>query len=293
MNGFVSIAARLEQATALTQSEARVATYLAAHRQEAMFASAQDLGAATRTSDATVIRTVRKLGFAGLDEMRRLLGREMQDELELSDRMDRSVARIAAEGADALAALVNLHATTLEALRDPATHADFARALDVVAGQGRIVAFGIGPSGHLAAYFAAQLSRIGADALALTATGLGFADDLGRLRPGDRVIALAYGRAYPEITALFDRAGELGLPRVLITAPGGVPPDTRAEHTLFVPRGQSDAFALHAGTLLVLEALVLGVAGRHQTRANDALARLNSARRRLTGMTSTNLGDTA
>tara|TARA_R110000796_G_scaffold170945_2_gene287867 strand:+ start:2937 stop:3290 length:354 start_codon:yes stop_codon:yes gene_type:complete len=112
-------------ATSLTLSKTRVANYLAAHRQEALFASAQDPGAATGMSDATAIRKVRKLEFAGLDEMLRFLCRAMQDELALSNRMNRSVARIAAESANTLAALFDLNAATLKALRDPATPTDF------------------------------------------------------------------------------------------------------------------------------------------------------------------------
>ena len=80
MNGFELIAARMVLATSLTLSKTRVANYLAAHRQEALFASAQDPGAATGMSDATAIRKVRKLEFAGLDEMLRFLCRAMQDE---------------------------------------------------------------------------------------------------------------------------------------------------------------------------------------------------------------------
>ena len=57
--------------------------------------------------------------------MLRFLCRAMQDELALSNRMNRSVARIAAESANTLAALFDLNAATLKALRDPATPTDF------------------------------------------------------------------------------------------------------------------------------------------------------------------------
>ena len=271
------LVACLSGATGLTPAEARVADYLAAHRQEAMFASAQDLADAAGASDATVIRAVRKLGFAGLAEMRRQLGHELEPETGLS------VARIEAGGSDALTALLDLHAQTLDALRDEPVHTAFARALDIVVAPGRIVTFGIGPSGHMAACLATQLARLGADTLALTATGLSFADDLGRLRSGDRIVALACGRADPEIASLFDRAVEMDLPRILVTAPGGTQPDAGADVVLFVPRGQADAFSLHAGTLLALEALVLGYANLRRDAATVARERLNAARAKLGG----------
>jgi len=277
------LVACLSGATGLTPAEARVADYLAAHRQEAMFASAQDLADAAGASDATVIRAVRKLGFAGLAEMRRQFGHELELMTGLSDRIGRFVARIEAGGSDALTALLDLHPKTLDASRDEPVDTALARALDIVVAPGRIVTFGIGPSGHMAACLATQLARLGADTLALTATGLSFADDLGRLRSGDRIVALACGRADPEIASLFDRAVEMDLPSILVTAPGGTQPDAGADVVLFVPRGQAGAFSLQAGTLLALEALVLGYANLRRDAATVARERLNAARAKLGG----------
>lgn len=75
----------------------------------------------------------------------------------------------------------------------------------------------------------------------------------------------------------------MGLPCILVSAPAGGLPDARADSVLFAPRGQADAFSLHAGALLMLEALVLGYAGQRRDVAMAALDRLNGVRRRLGG----------
>ena len=111
--------------------------------------------------------------------------------------------------------------------------------------------FGIGPSGYIAGYFAAQMARIGAEAMSLRHAGLQFGDDLRYLSQGDAVLALAYERPYPEVTALFDRASDLSLGSVLITSPGSTLPDYRAGITLRVARGSRDGISLHAATLAV------------------------------------------
>ena len=61
---------------------------------------------------------------------------------------------------------------------------------------------------------------------ALSNTGLLFADDLRRLRGGDLVIILAYGRIYAELAALLDEIARLRLQSFLIT---GIPSPIRCD----------------------------------------------------------------
>ena len=57
------VAARTDS---LSAAERKVAHYLAAQPDKAAFASAAELGRLTETSDATVIRTIKSLGYDGL-----------------------------------------------------------------------------------------------------------------------------------------------------------------------------------------------------------------------------------
>ncbi len=54
----------------LTPAEIRVAEFMADNPHGVGYLSALKLAEASRTSDATVVRTVRKLGFDGLDDLR-------------------------------------------------------------------------------------------------------------------------------------------------------------------------------------------------------------------------------
>lgn len=62
----------------LTATERRVAEYLSTHPQEAAFSSAEELGRATGTSDASVVRTAKALGFDGLPGLKRSLQGHLQ-----------------------------------------------------------------------------------------------------------------------------------------------------------------------------------------------------------------------
>ena len=264
----------------VTPVEARVIDYLAANRETALHASAARIAAAAGTSDATVIRTARKLGYDSLDALRRALADDLRRDLTLTERMANEVAR--ARGGSPLTGA----AAALRGSLDAIEALDPAQVVRVVAGLGaarRVHVFGIGPSGYVAGYFAAQLVRLGIDARALTGTGLQFADDLVGLAGRDMVVALAYDRPYREVRALFDRVGALGLTSALLTATGGRLPDLRATITLRVPRGRPEGFSMHAGTLALIEGLLIALSVAEPERTRAALEALNTVRRAVSG----------
>ena len=217
------------------------------------------------------------MGYAGLSDLRHALAAELRAHLTLADRMAHSLPP---EGASqsALSLTLTQQRLALDALEQGTAPAKFDQALDLIGVANRLVIFGIGPSGHLAGYFADQMMRLGAETLALGNTGLRFADDLLRLRRRDLLLVLAYDRPYPEVTALFDRAAEIVLPTILITAPATLLPDHRADLVLYIARGKSEGFSLHAGTLALLEALLVGYAARHRDGVLKSLDDLNRMR---------------
>lgn len=260
--------------------EARVLDWLARNRETALHASAARIAAEVGTSDATVIRTARKLGYDGLDALRAALAEDLRRDLSLTDRMASDVARAAA--GTPLAVATEALRASLDAI-ERLDAGQIRQVADEIGAARRVHVFGIGPSGFMAGYMAAQLVRLGVDARPLMRTGLQFADDLVGIGAGDAVLALAYDRPYPEVRALFDRTEVLGLYTVLVTSAGTRLPDARARVTLRVPRGRAEGFGMHAGTLALLEGLLIAVSAADPERAAAALDALNAARRAITG----------
>ncbi len=128
------------------------------------------------------------------------------------------------------------------------------------------------------------LTRNGRPARTLDATGVALADQLIALREGDALLILAYGRAYREVVATFAEARQLRLPTVLVTDSLDGKLARKAEVVIPAKRGRANRVALHGTTLVVLEAIVLGLAASDRKRAMDALRRLNDLRAEVTGM---------
>src|SRR5947209_6092567 len=78
----------------MSPAERRVARYFQSNREEVLISSAAALGAKAETSDATVVRATRALGFSGLDELRRALADEFRNSLSPAERLSRTLDEI-------------------------------------------------------------------------------------------------------------------------------------------------------------------------------------------------------
>jgi DNA-binding MurR/RpiR family transcriptional regulator len=263
------------QIDALSPSEARVAAFLVENPHRVGHLSAARLAAEAGASDATVIRTVRRLGFAGLGELREALA----EELSLSGRT-RSALAAHDETSDPVLHLIDGRIGAVAALPERVADDDLVAAVSVLSDAGRVCIAGFGPAGHLAAYSASQWERLGVPARSMTATGRSFADDLAVLRPGDAVVLLAFDGATREVEVLLDRADALEVPVIRLGelhSGAGRP----VAITLPVGRGDPTRSASHAPTLVVLEALALATAARHGDAADEASHLIEDLRRQL------------
>jgi DNA-binding MurR/RpiR family transcriptional regulator len=267
----------------LGPTELRVAQFLRDNREEALVSSASALASRTDTSDATVIRTVKAVGYSGMADLRRELASELRNDLSLASRMARTLDEVGEIPGDSFAVTLQNHQRALERLRADISPVLYGAVVDQIVSAPRIVVFGIGPSSAIANYFAIQLGRFGIDGSSLTDTGLLLADGLHKLRSSDLLIMLAYGRPYREITALIDHAKTLGLRTILITDTLGPKLTRRVDHVLPVERGRADALSLHTATLALIEALLVGVAAKRPAETVASLKTLNSLRTKIAG----------
>jgi DNA-binding MurR/RpiR family transcriptional regulator len=262
----------------------RVARYIDQNRATALASSAAELAARLGTSDATVVRAVQTLGFAGLSDLRQALAATLQQRSTPADNMRRTLSDVGEGAGRAIDLVFGTHQRAIDALRSHETRAAITHAVSTLHQATRIVVFGIGPSAPLAHYVTFLLARNGRCARAVDATGIALADQLLDLREQDALLMLAYGRSYPEVVATFAEARRLRLAIVLITDSLETRLARRADVVIPARRGQPDRVALHGATFVVLEALVLALAASDRKFSIDTLQRLNDLRQSIGGI---------
>ncbi|MFI6512571.1 MurR/RpiR family transcriptional regulator [Streptosporangium sp. NPDC050855] len=231
-----------------------------------------EFSAASGTSEATIVRTARALGFAGYSQLRFALAaavarhepeRLIPGDLGPDDPLTDVIAKVARAESQALADT----AAQLDPIRLGAV-------VGAVAGARRVDVYGVGASGLVAADMAQKLMRIGlsahafADAhLALTSAALA--------RPEDVAVAMSCTGETPDVLAPVRVARKAGATTVAIT---NNPRSTLAEladHVL-VSAGRETAFrpgalASRISQLLIVDCIFVGIAQRTFETSDAAL----------------------
>jgi DNA-binding MurR/RpiR family transcriptional regulator len=267
----------------LSPTEQRVAHFFAEHREEVGFVSALEIAQQLGTSDATVVRTAQRLGYAGLPELKRELVAALRTRATPALRLGRRLEQIGDEPAAILDHVLSWHVDLLEQARRTLRPEDFARAIELLHSAERVLTFGTGPSATLADYMTMKLTRFGRHAASITATGMGLADTLLTMRRGDAVVVMDHGRVYREVEVTLDRANAVGSPIILMTDTLGPELASRVDVVLQAPRGRIGDLGSVVSTMVVLEALLLGLASRDRGPSLAALEALNELRAQIVG----------
>jgi DNA-binding MurR/RpiR family transcriptional regulator len=270
-------------ADALSPGERRVGEYLAGTPEEAPFLSALEIAKRLGTSDATVVRAVKALGYSGLQALRDELIGDLRERATPAARLERSLEELGAQPAAILDHVLELQIGFLEEARRTVRPDDFARAVDVLEAADRVLVSGLGPTGALCEYLVLRLRRFLRQAEAVNATGLRLADSLLGFRPGDALVLVVYETLDDDTAATLARANELDVPVVLITDSLGAALGGGVAAALTAPRSRARSLSTVTTTVALFDALLLGIAARDRDRALAGLAQLNRLRERVAG----------
>lgn len=264
-----------ERAPTLSRTLRRVATLLDQRRADVLSMSAIELGRAFNTSDASIIRTAKALGYDGLPQLRKAIARSVAP--GPAEGFRRTLEESSADALVAAAQSVQSHREQLNTLDEDAMALlnAIARMLNECE---RIVLFGVGPTAHVVHYGAQLLQRHGRSVLTLDRTGRGLADQMLLLRGGDGILMFAYGEPYPEAMALVDEAAALSLRTALVTDVRRARLARTVEHVALVARGKARGMSFHGLTMVWLEALIVSLSVMDREGTAAALDRLERLR---------------
>jgi DNA-binding MurR/RpiR family transcriptional regulator len=274
----VSLEERLEaNRESMSPAALRVGRFLVSHPERALMATASELADAAETSTATVVRAVQTLGYAGLPELRREIGERIAGHYDRRTRWEDRFARVSADPKSVLDSLLH-DATDLMGEMRSADHDEFLAAVKLLANADNITFFGWGAGGTMAEYAALGLVRLGCPATSVVQSGYLLADSLSKLHPGDLVVVLAPLLHLSEIDVVLNRASVVGARCILITEVLGEKLRGMVDHVLTLPSSQRFTISENLALLLVLDALLLGVAVSNPDRARSTWEVINSVR---------------
>lgn len=266
----------------LSASERTVAQYLvSAPVEQVMFASTQELGSASSTSNATVVRALQRLGYAGLPALKR----ELAADFTAAQAPDvRLAQRIAHVGGDLDKIWNDVFDETQERIDQCRRLVDtdaLKRAVTVLAEAREVFCYGVAACELAARHLARALGRIGHRARFVGDTGFALADPLLSLAQGDAVVIFQPGRPLSELTVLVERARSVGARVVFITDELREAFEDRVESVLLAPYTPTGNTNESLTGLAVADVLVLALTALDETSAVEHSHQLNTLRSRL------------
>ena len=266
----------------LSPKEREVARFLADHPGEIPSSTAADLGRRIGTSDATVVRTVKALGYSGMPELKRVLLRTMAERRDPATMLAQAIGQL---GTDAGIADQVLLATghLMQEARDLLDPESWREAVEIIDGAATVLAYGIGKAGCVAEYFAIELTRCGVPTRSLTDSGLSVANGLLSLSRTDAVLVFAPLRHFREIDAVIDHARAVGARVVFMSEALGTSVRDRVDVVLQTPRTNLSPAGAMIVPMALAEALTLEIASRHRDRAITTRQLVNELRQKAVG----------
>ncbi|BDR60181.1 MurR/RpiR family transcriptional regulator [Lactobacillus xylocopicola] len=136
----------------LTKSEIKLANFIATHPERVIYDTTKSLSAATNTSDATIIRLCKKLGFSGFSNLKIFLAQESITQGQANQRIDHKKFYV-----DSANLLIN----SIKKTENLLVSENLLAAVKLLAQASEVYLFGIGHSGESALDFAKTWLRIG------------------------------------------------------------------------------------------------------------------------------------
>jgi DNA-binding MurR/RpiR family transcriptional regulator len=260
----------------LSPAEQRVARIIIDEAATAASLTISDLAERAHSSETTVMRFCRAMGFSGYSQLRLTLAAEAGRAYEATTS-DEPVGGDISE-TDELAQVVKKIAfADARAVEDTATQIDIAvleQVVDLVVGARRVDIYGVGASAFVATDFQQKLHRIGRIAYAWSDTHLALTS-AALLGESDVAFGISHTGTTLDTIEAFSEAGRRGaktvaltnFPKSPITKVADLVLTTAARETTF----RSGAMASRLAQLTVIDCVFVGVAQRTYTETRKAL----------------------
>ncbi|MFC8096384.1 MurR/RpiR family transcriptional regulator [Streptomyces sp. NPDC057301] len=269
----------------LSASERTVAQYLAsAPAEQLMFASAQELGTASGTSNATVVRALQRLGYAGLPALKRELAADFTSALAPEVRLQQRIAHVGRDLEDIWNDVFDETQERIDQCRRLTSADALKRAVEVLAEAREVFCYGVAACELAARHQALSLGRIGRigrRARFVGETGFALADPLLTLGQGDAVVVFQPGRRLAELNVVVERARAVGARVVFVTDELGEVFEDRVDAVLTAPHTPTGNTNEALTGLVVADALVLALTTLDETRAVEHSHQLTALREQL------------
>jgi len=246
-----------------------------------LYKSAAELGAETRTSNATVVRTLQSLGYSGLAELKGLIAGPFTTITAPEVRARRRAESAGGDLQNVWDRVTTEAIERIELLRRTISMEAYAKAVGLLLDANQIVTYGFGASFVVADHLALKLRRIGRRSRVLSGSGFRLADELLAIERNDGVVVFAPGRLLADVEVLLDRTRAVGAECILVTDELVGRLEDAVSLLLHAPNTPTGLTGEPLSTLALADALAQGIAASDVEAVVEASHTLTTVRQQM------------
>ncbi|APX33976.1 hypothetical protein BH708_16085 [Brachybacterium sp. P6-10-X1] len=273
----------------LTRQEEAIARFALEVPLAFATSSGAAIAARTDTSEASVARAAKKLGFENVREMKSFCASRVQEtanlqsvlsgRLDALDTDDATRSTSGLTGRETVTSGLRSAAKLVLAVEQSVEWPSVEAAAADIGGGPRVILYGLGTGYSLAQYAEIEFSRLGLDARATTGGGHANAQAAFQITAEDVVLVVAPRAIFPDIER-FLAAVLRTTKRVYVITQASLPAplSSAGASALRLPPSGGSGATDAVGTIALIDSLVADIARRHPRRALEARTRAQAYR---------------
>ena len=253
----------------LTRAEQKILDYINTNTDAFLFTSIGQLAQRLGLSDATVSRFARHVGCADFKDLKSMV---VEQAAGPAAKVTETLSR---DGAFSPAAWLERQQLYLQKTARQLDEAEFNRGVEALASARRIFLHGKNASSSLARMLAFRLGRLGLQVSLLPSGGSELLEGLLQAGKQDLVVMFSFSKLSREGRVILDYSRTAGYQTLAFVSRTCIPPEERADISLFAYRGEEKEYHSMAAPTTLLDLMVLAVTSRLGARGTDSLERLH------------------
>lgn len=253
----------------LTRAEQKILDYINTNTDSFLFSSIGQLAQRLGLSDATVSRFARHVGCADFKELKSLVVEQA------AGPAAKMAGTLSQDGGFSPAAWLERQQLYLQKTAQQLDQAEFDRAVEAVVSARRVFLHGKNASSSLANMLAFRLRRLGLPVSLLPSGGSELLEGLLQAGEQDLVVMFSFSKLSREGRIILEHSHTAGYRTLAFVSRTCVPPEERANISLFAYRGEEKEYHSMAAPTALLDVLTVAVTSRLGARGTESLEQLH------------------
>lgn len=238
----------------LSRNQRLLAKLVVRDYQKVAFTTIRGLAELSGTSEATIVRFVKSLGFKGYPDFQKEIRRVLRTDLKGNERFKIGYESSPSQRLGSLERIIDKEMENLSCLQETLNRKEFRKALSAIREAREILVAGTRSTASLATHFTFGLAKLGLRAFRITKVTTETYDHINRAHPKSLLVVIGFPRYLKELVDLLRFSKEKGVRTMTVTDSPFSP--LAGDINLHVPAESLYFMAFHCAPLILINAIL-------------------------------------